>query len=72
MPKIAVLFAILGIGFVIVFIKSLIHFKAKKEIYKSLVAIPKFIYFQVLALMKARIANKISVATEHHIEKTTK
>lgn len=72
MPKIAVLFAILGIGFVIVFIKSLIHFKAKKEIYKSLIAIPKFIYFQVLALMKARIANKISVATEHYTEKTTK
>lgn len=72
MPKIAVLFAILGIGFVIVFIKSLIYFKAKKEIYKSLISIPKFIYFQVLALMKARIANKISVATEHYIEKTTK
>jgi cellulose synthase/poly-beta-1,6-N-acetylglucosamine synthase-like glycosyltransferase len=68
MPQIAVLFAILAGCFVIIFIKSLVHFKADKRIYKSLAAIPKFIYFQVLALMKVRVANEISVATEHYIE----
>lgn len=72
MPEIAVLFAILGLCFVLIFINSLIHFKADKKIYKSLIAIPKFIYFQVLALMKVRVANKISVATEHYIDKDTK
>ncbi|UBM60733.1 glycosyltransferase [Marinilongibacter aquaticus] len=32
---------------------------------KALLKAPKFIYFQVLALLKSRRANKISVATKH-------
>lgn len=68
MPEIAILFAILGVSFVLIFIKSLVHFNADNKIYRSLVSIPKFIYFQILALMKVRVANKISVATEHYIE----
>jgi cellulose synthase/poly-beta-1,6-N-acetylglucosamine synthase-like glycosyltransferase len=37
-----------------------------KRIYRSLVNIPKFIFFQVLSLLKARRANERSVATKHH------
>lgn len=68
MPQLAILFAILGLSFIFIFIRSLFYFNADKRIYSSLIAIPKFIYFQVLALVKVRAANKISVATEHYIE----
>jgi len=34
-------------------------------IYRSLINIPKFIFYQVISLLKARSADKISVATEH-------
>lgn len=37
-----------------------------KRIYKSLVNIPKFMFFQVLSLLRARTANKRSVATTHY------
>jgi len=70
-PEMAVLFAILAVCFVVVFMKSLSYFKADQKIYKSLMDIPKFIYFQVLALLKAKSANKISVATEHYVEEKT-
>lgn len=72
MPEIAILFAILGLCFILIFMKSLVYFKVDKRIYKSLIAIPKFIYFQVLALMKIRVANKMSVATEHYTEEEKK
>lgn len=36
-----------------------------KRIYQSLQSIPKFIYYQVMALTKSRTANKRSVATVH-------
>ncbi|MGC4233794.1 MAG: glycosyltransferase [Niabella sp.] len=44
---------------------SLVYFKADQNIYKSLLQAPKFIFFQVIALLKARKANKLSVATKH-------
>lgn len=44
------------------------HFKADEKIYRSLKNAPLFIYFQLLALLKVRKANKISVATEHYYE----
>ncbi|GGH80136.1 cellulose synthase/poly-beta-1,6-N-acetylglucosamine synthase-like glycosyltransferase [Filimonas zeae] len=37
-----------------------------KRIYRSLVNIPKFMFFQVLSLLRARTANKRSVATTHY------
>jgi cellulose synthase/poly-beta-1,6-N-acetylglucosamine synthase-like glycosyltransferase len=37
-----------------------------KRIYQSLINIPKFIFFQVISLSKARNANKRSVATRHY------
>ncbi|ETZ22605.1 glycosyltransferase [Pedobacter sp. V48] len=66
-----VIFWILGIVmFFLTVFAALSYFKADSRIYDSLKNAPKFIYFQILALLKARKANKISVATEHfHEEK---
>lgn len=61
-----------GIAFVLFFIivfQALSHFKADEKIYHSLRNAPKFIYFQILALLKVRKANKISVATRHFYDK---
>jgi cellulose synthase/poly-beta-1,6-N-acetylglucosamine synthase-like glycosyltransferase len=44
---------------------SLVSSKTDARIYQSLVNIPKFIFYQLLALFKARRANQISVATRH-------
>lgn len=51
--------------FVASFFIALMHAKPGNEIYDSLWGIPKFIFFQVLALMKIKKANQISVATRH-------
>ena len=51
--------------FVLSFIIVLEKKKCNKEIYKSLASIPKFIYFQLVALYYLRVANKKSVATKH-------
>lgn len=42
-----------------------------KRIYNSLPGIPKFIFYQVLSLLKIRKANKYSVATQHFYKNTT-
>jgi hypothetical protein len=42
---------------------------ADSRIYKSLRGIPKFMFMQVLSLLKMRSANKISVATTHFHDK---
>jgi cellulose synthase/poly-beta-1,6-N-acetylglucosamine synthase-like glycosyltransferase len=55
-------FLIFITGFYIALQKS----DTDKRIYQSLVNIPKFIFFQVLSLLKARSANKRSVATKHY------
>jgi cellulose synthase/poly-beta-1,6-N-acetylglucosamine synthase-like glycosyltransferase len=49
-------------GFCFALLKS----HTDKRIYSSLVNIPKFMFFQVLSLLKARRANERSVATKHH------
>ncbi|GAA4095097.1 glycosyltransferase [Mucilaginibacter panaciglaebae] len=49
-----------GFGF------ALLSSDTDKRIYRSLVNIPKFMFFQVLSLLKARKANERSVATKHH------
>jgi len=51
--------------FIVGFAIALLHAKPDKVIYRSLWGIPKFIFFQVLSLLKIRKANKISVATRH-------
>ena len=54
-------FLIFVLGFYIALKKS----DTDKRIYQSLINIPKFIFFQVLSLLKARKANQRSVATKH-------
>jgi cellulose synthase/poly-beta-1,6-N-acetylglucosamine synthase-like glycosyltransferase len=55
--------------FVAGFLFSLLMSKTDKRIYKSLWGIPKFIFYQVLSLMKVRKANELSVATQHYHDK---
>ncbi|MBS7564201.1 glycosyltransferase [Mucilaginibacter sp. Bleaf8] len=54
-------FLLFVLGFYIALAKS----DTDKRIWQSLINIPKFIYFQVLSLMKVRRANQHSVATQH-------
>jgi cellulose synthase/poly-beta-1,6-N-acetylglucosamine synthase-like glycosyltransferase len=49
--------------FVLGFYMALAKSDTDKRIYQSLVNIPKFIYFQILSLLKSRRANQYSVAT---------
>src|SRR5690554_563605 len=53
--------------FFFVFFEALRSFKAPKSMYNSLISIPKFIFFQFLALFKIRVADQISTATQHSI-----
>jgi cellulose synthase/poly-beta-1,6-N-acetylglucosamine synthase-like glycosyltransferase len=57
-------------SFIVAFLIALIHSKADKRIYRSLVGVPVFIFFQFLALLKIKKANQISVATQHFYEKS--
>lgn len=66
-PQDLILWLISFICFFSLFFKSLSHFSADAKIYQSLWKAPKFIFFQVLALLKVKSANKISVATKHDI-----
>jgi cellulose synthase/poly-beta-1,6-N-acetylglucosamine synthase-like glycosyltransferase len=49
---------------------ALVHSKAEAKIYKALIGIPLFMYYQILSLLKIRKANQISVATKHYHNKT--
>ncbi|WP_244862648.1 glycosyltransferase family 2 protein [Pedobacter heparinus] len=64
-PELSLIIVISSFIFVFTFMKSLSHFKADRRIYQSLKRIPIFIFFQVQALLKAKKANKLSVATKH-------
>lgn len=55
------------LGFYIALAKS----DTDKRIWQSLINIPKFIFYQVLSLVKARNANKHSVATTHYYHEET-
>ncbi len=60
------LFWLLGFTmFIAGFILSLLVSKTDKRIYYSLWNIPKFVFFQVLSLLKVRKANQVSVSTQH-------
>lgn len=54
--------------FISSFFISLFNSETDKRIYSSLINIPKFIFYQIISLMKAKKANKISVATRHFSE----
>jgi len=47
---------------------ALLNSDTDKRIYQSLGGIPKFIFFQILSLLKVRKANKHSVATQHYYD----
>lgn len=68
MPSFLIFWILAVISFFITVFAALSYFKADQRIYNSLRNAPKFIYFQILALLKAKNANKISVATEHHYD----
>ncbi len=55
--------------FVVGFFLSLSLSPTDKRIYQALSGIPKFVFYQVLSLLKARNANKHSVATQHFHDK---
>lgn len=55
--------------FVLGFMIAIIRAKPDKRIVVSLVNIPLFMFFQVVSLVKAKKANKISVATQHYHSK---
>ncbi|MEC3879896.1 glycosyltransferase [Parapedobacter sp. 10938] len=58
----------LGI-FVAGFFTALVVSQTDRKVYRALVGIPLFIFYQLTSLIKARKANKISVATRHYQEK---
>ena len=68
-PFVALLWLIGFALFVIGFFTALLLSPTDKRIYQALSGIPKFIFFQVLSLLKARNANKHSVATQHFHDK---
>ncbi|MBO9572934.1 MAG: glycosyltransferase, partial [Chitinophagaceae bacterium] len=54
--------------FMFLFFYALNTFKATPQIYQSLRQIPRFMYYQVVALFKAKKANTLSVATKHNVK----
>jgi cellulose synthase/poly-beta-1,6-N-acetylglucosamine synthase-like glycosyltransferase len=57
------------LAFVLGFLIALLNNPTPPFVYRSLWGIPKFIFFQVISLVKARAANKRSVATKHYHKK---
>lgn len=52
-------------GFTLTFLKSLRYFQADARVYGALRMAPVFVFHQVLALLRAKRANELSVATKH-------
>lgn len=67
-PQMAVAWLISSILFIGMFFIAFSYFKANKVIYSSLINAPKFIYYQLAALLKAKNANQLSVATKHFVD----
>lgn len=68
-PLIAIIWMIAFLCFVLGFGLSIAQKNTDPLIYRSLVNIPKFIFYQIISLLKIRSADKISVATEHSHKK---
>ncbi len=59
-----------GFGcFLLGFVMAVFRRDTDPKIIQSLWGIPKFVFYQVLSLLKARKANQYSVATQHFHEK---
>lgn len=60
---------LIAIGiFILSFYLALINENTDERIMRSLINIPRFIFFQLISLVHAKDANKRSVATKHHTE----
>ena len=70
-PMVSVIWFISILLFTISFLIALRKSDTDQRIYNSLPNIPKFIFYQVLALLKIRKANEYSVATQHYYKKNT-
>ena len=57
--------------FILGFLIALWRSETDARIYKSLKAIPKFMFLQVISLIKSRNANKHSIATKHYHHQDT-
>lgn len=57
------------LAFVLSFLLALINNPTPPFVYRSLWGIPRFIFYQVISLVKARTANKRSIATKHYHKK---
>ena len=55
-------------SFILSFFIALFHANTDKRIYHALFSIPKFMFYQVLSLLKMRNANERSVATDHYYQ----
>jgi cellulose synthase/poly-beta-1,6-N-acetylglucosamine synthase-like glycosyltransferase len=71
-PLFSIYWILGAIVFIVSVFSALKYFKADKRIYSSLKNVHKFMFYQVLALLKVRKANKISVATEHYYKEEIK
>ncbi|MFB2121338.1 glycosyltransferase [Parapedobacter sp. 2B3] len=58
-------FLLFGCGFFI----AMHHANLPRSVYRALRSIPRFMFYQVVSLTKARKANQISVATKHTVIK---
>ncbi len=67
-PFLALVWSFALLIFITGFFISLFISHAEKNIYKSLWGIPRFIFFQLVSLLKVKSANHYSVATKHLVD----
>lgn len=65
-PVSAAIWFIAFLTFILGFYIALQKSFTDKRVYKSLVNIPNFMFYQIVSLLKSRKANKTSVATKHY------
>ncbi len=68
-PLVSIIWFLGLLLFTISFFIALYHSGTDRRIYQSLFTIPKFIFYQILSLLKIKNANKYSVATQHLFKK---
>ena len=68
MPAMALAWFVGLLVFVMGFFIPLLKSDTDPRIFSSLKGIPAFIFYQVVSLLKAKRANKISVATKHNVK----
>lgn len=64
-PLVSLIWLIGFVIFVACFITALTASRVDKRIYRSLLGIPSFMFYQLVSLTKIFKANKRSVATQH-------